>query len=149
MDLVIGIGNRLRSDDGVGREIVDRLSPRVGLNIESVHQLVPDLVEPIEQARRVLFVDADVRCRDLQLQRVRPSAVGGVGHTLGPEGLLHWAEAVGAAVPDAWLLSVPVKTVDIGEGLSDEAERAVGAALERIDEWLDEAVEGLRSEEEV
>ena len=148
MDLVIGIGNRLRSDDGVGREIADRLSSRAGVATESVHQLVPELVKPLEGARRVLFVDADVRCRHVELRRVRPAADRGVGHTLGPEGLLHWAKLVGVTVPAAWLLSVPVKTLDVGEGFSDEADRAVGDALERINEWLDEAVEDLGSEEE-
>jgi len=148
MDLVIGIGNRLRSDDGVGREIVDRLASRPGLTTASVHQLVPELIEPIERARRVLFVDADVACRAIDLCRVHPANARGVGHGLGPEGLLFWAESVGIATPDAWLLRVPVRTFEIGEALSEEAERAVHEALVRIDEWLDETAVGIGSEEE-
>lgn len=64
-DLVIGIGNPLRGDDGVGwwlAERAARLSPasrnRPALQVQSVQQLTPELAERLALARRVLFVDA-------------------------------------------------------------------------------------------
>lgn len=58
-DLVIGIGNPLRGDDGVGWWLARRaetlkLTPRV----LRVQQLTPELAEELAGARRVLFIDA-------------------------------------------------------------------------------------------
>jgi Ni,Fe-hydrogenase maturation factor len=58
-DLVIGIGNPLRGDDGVGWWLAERAetlkpTPRV----LRVQQLTPELAAELAAARRVLFIDA-------------------------------------------------------------------------------------------
>lgn len=64
-DLVIGIGNPLRGDDGVGwwlAERAEQLPPATPtgsrLLVRAVQQLTPELSEELAGARRVLFIDA-------------------------------------------------------------------------------------------
>ena len=57
--LVIGIGNRLRSDDGAAIQLAEQIAGRrAALQVLLCDQLTPELAEPIHQARAVLFVDA-------------------------------------------------------------------------------------------
>lgn len=76
-DLVIGIGNTLRGDDGVGwwlaqraetlgpaahRESARSIQGTAAVNarplVRSVQQLTPELAEELQNMRRVLFIDA-------------------------------------------------------------------------------------------
>ena len=57
--LVIGYGNTLRSDDGAGQRVAELVAEWKLPNVRSlpVHQLTPELAEPISQAELVIFVD--------------------------------------------------------------------------------------------
>ncbi len=64
-DLVIGIGNPLRGDDGVGWWLAERAeqlppgTPTKGpLLVQTVQQLTPELAAELTDVRRVLFIDA-------------------------------------------------------------------------------------------
>lgn len=58
--LLIGIGNRLCGDDGVGAQLVDALTAEGDgrLRTLTVHQLTPELAAVVADASAVLFVDA-------------------------------------------------------------------------------------------
>ena len=59
--LVLAYGNPLRRDDGVGWVIGERLAellPEEAVDVRVLHQLTPELAEPISRAERVIFVDA-------------------------------------------------------------------------------------------
>ena len=53
MDLVIGIGNQLRKDDGIGPALVESLAERDGVESCIVHQLTPELAMRVCDADRV------------------------------------------------------------------------------------------------
>ena len=60
--LVIGYGNTLRGDDGVGPRVAEAVGE---LNLPGVHTLIcplltPELANPISRAGKVIFVDAAV-----------------------------------------------------------------------------------------
>ncbi|MCX6095133.1 MAG: hydrogenase maturation protease [Candidatus Bipolaricaulota bacterium] len=137
MDLVIGIGNLLRRDDGIGPRVAEALRVSPSVSACAVCELVPELVLRLRDARRVLFVDADARGTDVRLGRVRDEG-SRWGHTLGPEGLLELAARAFGSAPDAWVLSVPGFDFGYGEGLSDRAEGFVPQAVERASRWLSE-----------
>ena len=64
--LVIGYGNSLRRDDGVGPRVAEAVEE---LNLPGVRTLVcqlltPEFADPIARARRVVFVDAAVNTGD-------------------------------------------------------------------------------------
>jgi hydrogenase maturation protease len=60
--LVIGFGNTVRTDDGAGIWIAEKLSAVqiAGVVVETTHQLSLDLLEEFERYSRVLFIDASV-----------------------------------------------------------------------------------------
>jgi hydrogenase maturation protease len=83
-DLVIGIGNSLRSDDGVGWRLARRAEHwRPEAQVRSVQQLTPELAVELAAASRVLFIDAWLRpeasgwhCKaEEEARRHRPVAV--------------------------------------------------------------------------
>jgi hydrogenase maturation protease len=73
--LVIGYGNTLRGDDGVGprvAEAVERLQ-LPGVRTLICQQLSPEHAEMISQAERVVFVDAAVDGpKEVQLRELVP-----------------------------------------------------------------------------
>ncbi len=150
MDVIIGIGNPMRGDDGIGPRLVEAVEARPDVRALAVHQLLPEHVDEIRAARRVLFVDARVGGERVQIDRVHPSTHRGVGHSCSPGALLGWARFAYQASPASWLLSVPGGTFTTGAGLSPGTAAMIPDALRWIDDWLDERPEavGTRHEEE-
>ena len=61
MVLVIGYGNLLRGDDGIGQILANGLEERIqhpSVKFLACHQLTPELAEPISRADTVIFIDA-------------------------------------------------------------------------------------------
>ena len=57
--LVIGFGNRLRSDDGTGLWLAEQLqAQRTPMQVLACQQLTPELAAAVGAAKAVLFVDA-------------------------------------------------------------------------------------------
>jgi hydrogenase maturation protease len=139
--LVIGYGNTLRGDDGVGEHVALAVSKWnvPGLSAMSVHQLAVELAEPIARAELAIFVDAKIAAPgDLveihPLQSLNP--VSSIGHTSDPRCLLALADGVYGRHPAAWLISVPAADFGVRDGLSATASRGAEMALARIAELI-------------
>jgi hydrogenase maturation protease len=135
--LVIGYGNTLRGDDAVGQHVALAVSNWnvPGLTVAAVHQLTPDLAEPISKVDLAIFVDAKLAGeRDLvDVRMLAPSNSPGLsGHTSDPRALLSLASAVFGQHPRAWLATVPAVDFSLREGLSATASRGAADALARI-----------------
>jgi len=150
MNIVIGIGNDMRGDDGVGPHVVDAIPSRPGLETMTVHQLLPELAEKIRCARRALFVDASLDRGNVDLKRIEPSDHRGLGHACSPAALLGWTRLAYAEAPESWLLSIPGSSFKTGDGLSPHTVALIPEALQRIETWLNQSPEPvlMQSEEE-
>jgi len=102
----------------------------------SCHQLTPELAEAIAVADRVVFVDATL---DLpagtppRVERLEPDeSLRGIGHALHPAGLLDLARTLCGRAPAAWLIAIPVASMELGEPLSPAAQAGVAFALDQI-----------------
>jgi len=137
MLLVIGYGNPLRGDDGVGQIAARRLSERPladQVEVLPCHQLTPELAWPISRADLVIFIDAGldqppgaVACRPIE-----PLEAGGAWtHAASPSALLAGALELYGARPRALLVSIGVASLDYHEQLSEP----VSAALQRVT-WM-------------
>jgi len=134
--LVIGYGNTLRSDDGVG--------PRVAQAVEEMHlpnvrtlicqQLSPEHADPISSADVVVFVDAAVDApSEVQLRPLEPNDTSQLmAHAADPRTMLALARDVFGRAPQAWWLTIPAVTIGFGEELSPAAEAGVPAAAKKI-----------------
>lgn len=132
--LVIGVGNDLRRDDGVGRLVADSID-RLGLpgvEVACVSQLVPELVERMAAAGRVVVVDADI---DVEVVTVRTAVADGPPHMThhgSAESLLALAATIGLAMPPVQVVGVPAEDFGMGEGLGPVAARSVGSAVDIV-----------------
>jgi hydrogenase maturation protease len=147
--LVIGYGNSLRSDDGAGCRVSDIVASWDLPYVRSltVHQLTPELAEPISQSELVIFIDAFVggngqsskRNRStpvLQVQRIAASkqlnsaALSDLGHISDPRSLLLLAQQVYGEVPVAYSLLLPAVNLEFGEQLSDVTRKSIDQAVD-------------------
>ena len=137
--LVIGIGNPLRSDDGVGWRLAEEVG---GL---AVHQLTPELAAELSRVDRVLFVDAWqvppgplLRGRFQPCLRAVAPGAGGLGssHRLEPAELLALAAALYQAQPEAQELLLPARDFAHGTRLSPPLRRQLPRARRLLRQWL-------------
>ena len=146
--VVIGYGNDLRGDDGVGprvAELVDELA-LPGVRAIAARQLTPELAARLAGSSLALFVDA---CRlaaepvdgaAVQVSQIAPAAdSAALGHTSDPRALLTLSLTLYGYAPPAWLISVPALTFDLGAPLSPIAEQGALAAVRQIGELLTRA----------
>ncbi len=137
--LVIGYGNTLRRDDGVGVYLAEALTARgwSGVEVIACHQLAPELAEPISRAAAVVFADAGTGLRQVRMQRVRPLTGGTVfAHECSPGVLLGLAQALFGRRPPGWLLTLPAEDFGLGEGLSPLARTGLQSGLRRLEAWV-------------
>lgn len=129
--LVVGYGNELRRDDGAGPAVARAVAARgwAGGVARAVRQLVPELAEEVAGAGRVVFVDARAGGGGVRVEEVAGGGMIGLGHTGDPRWLLGLAEALYAARPAAWVVTVPARELGHGEGLTAAARRGVAEAV--------------------
>jgi hydrogenase maturation protease len=134
--LVIGYGNTLRRDDGVGRRVADAVAALAlpGVRALACPLLTPELADPISRARVAIFVDAAADApREVQLRKLAPADSSQVlAHAASPATLLALARDVFGHAPEAWLLTIPVENIGIGEELSAFARRGLETAVAEI-----------------
>ena len=151
--LVLGVGNLLLGDEGVGVHVAARLAPLLegvpGVRVLDGGTLGLELLGPIEEADHLVVVDC-----------LRSGLPGGTVSTLLDEEATSWATGVVTAhdlsLPSVFALArlrgwqparaavvgvEPVR-VEVGLELSPEVERAVEEAVQRVlalvEEWRGE-----------
>jgi hydrogenase maturation protease len=133
---VIGYGNTLRRDDGVGPRVADAVAALAlpGVRALACPLLTPELADPVSRARVVIFVDAAVDApREVQLRKLAPAGSSQVmAHAASPATLLALARDVFGHAPEAWWLTIPVEDLGMGEELSPLAQRGLEMAVEAI-----------------
>jgi hydrogenase maturation protease len=131
--LVIGYGSTLHRDDAAGPLVAERVAAwdRQDVRALAVLQLTPELVEPLSQAGRVVFVDATAEGseRGVAVRRLLPGAGASLGHVSDPCWLLGLCQALYGHCPEAWLVTVPAAALNLGEGLTADVAKKVEEAL--------------------
>jgi hydrogenase maturation protease len=137
--LVVGYGNPLRSDDGVGWHAARLLAtdPRLdGARVLARHQLAPELAEDVSRASLVVLVDAaiDGDPGSVSVRQIAPPPPAPItwSHHLDPETLAGLAEALYGAVPPIVLVSVAAESFAAGDGLSSPLRQALPEVVEVV-----------------
>lgn len=134
--LVIGYGNTLRSDDGVGPKVAEAVEAMKlpGVRTLVCQQLSPEYAEPISHADTVIFVDAAVDApKEVQLRPLEPNESSQLmAHAADPRTMLALARDVFGHAPKAWWLTIPAVSLEFSEKLSPEAQRGFAEAVEKI-----------------
>lgn len=137
--LIIGYGNELRADDGLGPAVIDAMDSEPageGVRTLSRQLLTPDLAEPVSRADLVVFIDASVegtpgelRCEHLEPDRCRTSSFT---HHFDPAGLVALGEALYDRAPEAYVISVCGQSFEYEEGLTEAVAARVPDVVARV-----------------
>ncbi len=138
--LILGYGNPIRGDDGIGQAVATQVETWNLPNVRSLalHQLTPELAETLSQVDMAIFVDASLEGETVKVSALEPvnSTELKWGHYLNPKSLLSLAEALYGKQPKAWLIAVPGINFELCDRLSPEAEKGVITALKIIQNLL-------------
>lgn len=147
--LVIGYGNTLRQDDGLGRVAAARLAASLSpeqaaaVEIDEAHQLTLELAARIVPYARLILIDAARPTADhppgsIQQIDVTPAQAAGhlLGHYLEPGTLLAAAQALYGHAPRTVLLTITGAAFDHGAGLSPAVTAALPDLLTRLRDLL-------------
>jgi hydrogenase maturation protease len=124
--LVIGYGNPLRGDDGVGWHAAAALArdPRLdGADVIARHQLTPELAEDVARSGLLVLVDACAGTGEPGTIRIRPIAARPTSaciwsHHLEPATLIELADRMYGAAPPAVLVTVTGARFDHADQLT-------------------------------
>jgi hydrogenase maturation protease len=137
--LIVGYGNPLRSDDGIGWHAAKLLAtdPRLdGARVLAHHQLTPELAADVSRASLVVLVDAAAE-GDPGSVSVRwiwspPPTPITWSHHLTPETLAGLADALYGAVPPIVLVSVAAESFAEGDRLSGALKQTLADVVEVV-----------------
>lgn len=136
--LIIGIGNPLRSDDGLGWAVARQLAQDGALDgeIRTIHQLTPELAQHMAAARLVVMIDAsregepgEVRIREIS-SAAQASAAG--THHATPEELAALTAIVYGRCPPLLIVTMTGANFDVGEQLSPLVARRLPLVSETV-----------------
>ena len=124
MILVIGYGNPLRRDDGVGWATVAQIQDLILEDVICVtaHLLLPEHSDMVAGADMVILVDASIEgsAGDVHITPVLPADESPVmTHHLSPQSLLAMTKWLYDKLPFTILITITGADFGMGEGLSD------------------------------
>jgi len=134
--LIVGYGNPLRGDDGVGWRVAERLRGMVhdpNVEILAQHQLAPELMETLSAAGRAIFIDAATGAApgEVRERTVEPEGTAAAfTHHATPGVLLAGAKALYGRAPRATLITVTGADFSFSDELSPVVEAAVDDVVE-------------------
>jgi len=145
--LIIGYGNDLRGDDAVGPKVAMTIASWHLASVKSlaVNQLMPELAAEMVKADYVIFVDAcGRRCAPtIQLDPIVPDkktlahcTEPLLNHACEPSALVALTQFLYDRHPQAWWLQIPTECHELGQSLSNTAQRGVDRALRTIEQFF-------------
>ncbi len=144
--LIIGYGNTLRSDDGVGQKVAEIVAgwELQGVRSLPVHQLTPELADDMAQFDTVIFIDAaspplsrEVGGDQIMIKTLENDPTkNSLGHTSSPEFLLYLTEKLYEKKPTSYWILIPAINFEFGENFSEITENGQEKALEKIKEMI-------------
>ncbi|NEQ47882.1 MAG: hydrogenase maturation protease [Leptolyngbya sp. SIOISBB] len=135
--LVIGYGNTLRGDDGVGYLAAEQVADWNLLDVTAIacHQLTPELAAALTECDRVIFIDATLPGTEtaVQVRSLQPATVASLdAHRSDPAELLQLTAQLYGSSPPAFHLLLPTAEMGFTEDLSAIAQTGLEAALQKV-----------------
>lgn len=138
--LIYGIGNPGRGDDGLGPRLIARLQEKgaAAADLEIRYQLNIEEALKIKDYDIVVFVDASKEIDSpWKFREIGPSeTIGFTTHEMSPESVLALSQELYDRTPKSYALAIKGFDWDMGESLSEEAEKNLSQALEFLTDFL-------------
>lgn len=149
MILIIGYGNILRSDDGIGIDVAKQIAEKrlAGVKVKTMQQLHVELLEEMISYEKTILIDAAGQKEDVSLKKVHPVCEYGASssHFLSPELLLEMARTVYGKDLELYLCSIKGECFDVGDIISPAVNKRGKKALKAVIEFLKKDPSGLPS----
>lgn len=148
--LIIGYGNPLRSDDGLGWRVAQELSrrlvrPEIETEVVVCHQLTPELADNAKRADVVLFIDAardgqpgEVTCTPVVLKPEMAHS-----HDCSASAVLALARQLYGVTPQAFVVTLCGECFDHGEVFSAPVESGIPKLIALVEKLLTEMIARL------
>ena len=137
---IVGIGNPLRSDDGIGAYVCTLIEEKKlpGLHAITTQQLDTGMLEELTGFNRVLFIDAAVNTKKISIQPItKENALPqSFSHHINVAMLAGLAEQLYAAKTQFYVCAIPVQNFKLGNTLSKTAKKNAAAAAALIGKWV-------------
>jgi hydrogenase maturation protease len=141
--LIIGFGNPMRTDDGLGWHAAQFLRGRFSTEqaqVIAAYQLAPEMARAVADASVVIFIDAEqgatpgrVTARAVQPRAEAPRTFT---HHLSPAALIACARLLFQKMPPAHLVTVSASEFCPGESLTKPVAAAVDEVARQVDRIL-------------
>ncbi len=146
---VLGIGNELRTDDGIGPFIIEGLNvDSPSLLIENVGSVPEAFARPLAKfkAERIIMIDAaDMKKPPGHIELVTKDRIGGIAistHSMPLSFLMMYLEQETGA--QTILLGIQPQDIQFGEGLTPELGEAAQKIISTLNILLSDHVRGLK-----
>lgn len=139
---ILGIGNDLRTDDGLGPYIVTSIKfDHPDVMIENVGSVPEGFARPLAEfgAKRIIMIDAaDMQKAPGHIELVTKDRIGGINistHSMPLSFLMMYLEQETGG--ESILLGVQPKSLQFGEGLTQEIQRVSDNIISSIERLLE------------
>jgi len=140
---ILGIGNDLRTDDGLGLYIVNTIKfDHPNVMIENVGSVPEGFARPLAKfgAKRIIMIDAaDMRKTPGHVELVTKNRIGGISistHSMPLSFLMMYLEQETGG--ESILVGIQPKSLQFGEGLTPEIQEVSDNIISSIERLLEE-----------
>lgn len=135
--LLFGYGNPGRGDDGLGPELIERITrlQLADVACQNDMQLQVEHVTDLSEHDQVVFIDADMSCTGpFEFSEIYPKKDGSyTSHAMYPSALLYaYQEVYGRRAPPAFLLRIRGYDFALGDAISAQASFNLEAATRLV-----------------
>ncbi len=137
--LVIGVGNTIRGDDGIGPYICARMEALQleGIKTRNIQQLQTDMVEELLEYDQTIIADASIHSEDILFYAVDPTtSPAASSHHSNPAMLAALAQQLYNKKLPIMVCSVKGEDFGMKDQLSPAAKERADKAIVLITEWI-------------
>lgn len=136
--VLFGYGNPGRGDDGVGPALIEAMQDYFADNNRTDVECLTDMQLQIEHVtdlvdrERILFIDADISCKDACSLHPLPAKKDDsyTTHAMNPAAVIYtYQQVYGSPAPPAYLLSIRTYTFELGDDICAEAAQNLSLAI--------------------
>ena len=140
--LVIGYGNPLRGDDGVGWRVAEAAAavlPDPPVSVLTVQLLTPELADPISRSDLLILIDAaaegppgEVRCFPIAADSAAAASLAIGTHEVTLDRLLGMAQELFGHCPPAYMVTIAGESFEVSVTLTPGVEASVPEAVSYV-----------------
>jgi hydrogenase maturation protease len=137
---IVGIGNPLRSDDGVGAVVCQQLEEKKipGLAVVITQQLDIGMTEDLSKFERVIFVDASLNEETISFQQLTSenNQPQSSSHHINAALLVNLTRQLFSTNTQFYMCAIGAHNFEMGNGLSETTISNANATVALLTEWI-------------